>query len=113
MDSEAACSDFLHRLLTAVYELREKYPERELALSLSGGRQTMAALTLLAAQRCGIDRIFHTLITDIDLETRIETETSLSQLIRLSAEERTRRLFLNAYDRSQFQLFAIPMIAVG
>jgi hypothetical protein len=111
VDSEAACETYLGALRATIDDLRGKYPDRELALSLSGGRKGMSALTLFAAQRAGIERLYHTLITDIALEERIQEETTLEALDGLPTDDgRADRLFLNCYEREQFELFTVPVI---
>ncbi len=111
VDSETACKTYLRDLLSTIDDLRSKYPDRELALSLSGGRKGMSALTLFAAQRAGIERLYHTLIKAPDLEERVEEETTLAALDKLATDDdRARRLFLQAYDSDQFELFPIPII---
>ena len=68
IDSLENCNLYLKTLLEAIENLRSLYPERSIALSLSGGRKGMSALTLFAAQRAGIEQVYHSLITDIELE---------------------------------------------
>jgi CRISPR-associated Csx14 family protein len=111
LDSGQNAQIYLSELLAAIDRLRQTYPGHELALSLSGGRKGMSALALFAAQRKDVDRIYHTLITDRELEQRIEDETSLDALQRLATEaERAQRLFLDVYPRRAFTLFPIPII---
>jgi hypothetical protein len=111
VDSEAACETYLKALLSTIDDLRTRYPDRELALSLSGGRKGMSALTLFAAQQAGIGHLYHTLITDPDLEERIEEETSLESLDRLPTDDaRAQRLFLEVYGQESIELFTIPLI---
>lgn len=111
--SKTDCETYLDALLGAIEDLQTKYPDRPIALSLSGGRKGMSALALFAAQESGITEIYHTLITDIELEAQIEKETNLNVLKKLSSQERAKRLFLEEYDRSKFQLFTIPVIALA
>lgn len=111
VNSVEACNAYLNALFAAIEGLRRKYPDRELALSLSGGRKGMSALTLLAAQRAGIERLYHTLITDLELEKQIEKESSLGALKKLPTDEaRAKRLFLTEYGLERLQLFTIPVI---
>ena len=71
----------------------------------------MSVLAYFAAQYAGIERIYHTLITDVDLEAQIETETTLQALERLPTDEaRAKRLFIDEYDRAKFELFAVPVV---
>jgi CRISPR-associated Csx14 family protein len=111
VDSVEACNAYLGTLLAAIEDLRRKYPARQIALSLSGGRKGMSALTLIAAQQASIKRLYHTPITDLELEKRIEKETGLDALKKLPTDEdRAKRLFLAEYGLEHVQLFTIPVI---
>ncbi|MBU0496238.1 MAG: hypothetical protein KKA73_07135 [Chloroflexi bacterium] len=114
VDSEAACRIYLEALLATIDGLRRDYPDHQIALSLSGGRKVMSALTLFAAQRVGIERVYHTLIADIELEQRVEAETSIAEIDKLPTDEaKARRLFLDEYGKDQFELFTIPVIPLS
>ncbi|MGC9396921.1 MAG: CRISPR-associated ring nuclease [Anaerolineae bacterium] len=111
VDSTEACNAYLGTLLTAIEDLRKKYPDRQIALSLSGGRKGMSVLALFAAQWAGIERLYHTLITDLELEKQVEQETSLDALKKLPTDgAKAKRLFLAEYGVEHFQLFTIPVI---
>ena len=111
VDSTAASRTYLNAILETIQKLRIKYPDRQIALSLSGGRKGMAALTLFAAQQAGIERVYHTLITDNRLERKISTETTYNELVKLPTEQaKASRLFLDDYGRENFALFTIPII---
>lgn len=113
IDSHEACGQYLQDLLRTIEDLRREYPERQIALSLSGGRKGMSALALFAAQRAEIDQVYHTLIADVELESIVEQETSVENLKKLPTdEEKANHLFLDAYDKRQFHLFSIPVIPV-
>ena len=94
-----------------------KYPECKIDLALSGGRKGMTAMTIFAAQKKKIDFVYHTLITDDELEQRIERETKLTVLnkVGLREEEPNNRLFLRAYEGGEpytkFVLFRVPVFA--
>ncbi len=111
-DTEAACQAYLSTLSMAIQTLQTKYPDKLIALSLSGGRQSMAALTFLVAQSLGIEQLYHTLITDIDLEAEIEKQSGIQHLESITRQERTERLFLEQYDQSKFELLTIPVIPI-
>jgi len=116
VSSEQSCDIYLRTLLDAIQDLQRKYPDREIALSLSGGRKGMSVLTFFAAQRAGIERVYHTLIGDVELEKHIEEETSIAALERLPTQDaQAMRLFLEekSYDRDQFRIFPIPVIPLG
>lgn len=113
VDSAAACETYLRTLLDAIEDLRQKHPDRQIALSLSGGRKGMSALTLFAAQRAGIEQVFHTLIADAELECCVEEETTIIALNKLSDTAQARRLFLEEYDKTRLELFSIPVIPLS
>ena len=108
--SEGDCNLFLEKLVSVIQTEKTNNPNNSIRLSLSGGRKGMAALTLFAAQQANIDAVYHTLITDPDLEKQIEEETKFDKLRKLEQSEKLDRLFLNAYDESKFELFRVPII---
>lgn len=111
INSTKACEFYKDELLAVINKLGQKYPDRPIVLALSGGRKGMSVLTLFAAQYAGIEHVYHTLITDIELEKRVEEETSLKALDKLASDnDKAKRLFLEVYDRSKFELFTIPVI---
>jgi CRISPR-associated Csx14 family protein len=111
LDSREACEIYLRELLGAIRTLQDKHPDRQIALSLSGGRKGMSALTYFAAQYAGVERVYHTLISDLNLERRMETEMTLREIEGLPTDEaKARRLFLDEYERTKFELISIPII---
>lgn len=112
IDTMQACEIYLAELLRVIDDLRTKYPTKQIALSLTGGRKGMSALSLFAAQRSGIESVYHTLITDSALEDQIERECSMKGLNKLSPMQQAERIFMETYDHSQFALFSIPVIAI-
>lgn len=107
------CKVYLERIVSVITEARADNPDKNIHLSLSGGRKGMAALTLFAAQQAKIDAVYHTLITDVDLEEEIEKETTVSELKKLTRSQQAQRLFLNDYDQSQFELVRVPVIPIS
>ena len=107
------CNLYLERLTSVITETREDNPDKNIHLSLSGGRKGMAALTLFAAQQANIDTVYHTLITDVDLEEKIEKETTLIELQKLTRFQQVQRLFLDDYDQSKFELVRVPVIPIS
>ena len=107
------CNLYLERLTSVITETREDNPDKNIHLSLSGGRKGMAALTLFAAQQANIEAVYHTLITDTDLEEKIEKETTLVELQKLARPQRVQRLFLDDYDHSKFELVRVPVIPIS
>jgi hypothetical protein len=112
VDSYKACEIFLSALMKAIDDLRVHYPDKRLVLSLSGGRKGMSVLTLFAAQKRKIEQVYHTLITDIELEKQIERECSLKGLENFTPKQQAEKLFLDVYDQSEFTLFPIPVIFI-
>ena len=108
--SDKDCKIYLKELVSVIQKVRDASPDKSIHLSLSGGRKGMAALTLFAAQHANIDAVYHTLITDIDLENQIEEETTLEALGKIDPQKKVRRLFLDAYDESKFELFRVPVV---
>ena len=107
------CKVYLKKLTSVITKAREDNPNKSIHLSLSGGRKGMAALTLFAAQQAKIDAVYHTLITDVNLEERIEAETTVSELKKLNRSQQTQRLFLDDYDQSKFELVRVPVIPIS
>ena len=107
------CKVYLERLTAVITEAREDNPDKNIHLSLSGGRKGMAALTLFAAQQAQIDAVYHTLITDVELEQIIEEETTLIALQKRTRSEKVQRLFLEVYDQSKFELVRVPVIPLS
>ena len=109
--SDDDCKTYLEKLVSVIEKETEQ--NTSIYLSLSGGRKGMTALTLFAAQQANIDAVYHTLITNIDLEKKIEEETTLTALQSLSRSKKIQHLFLDAYDESKFELFRVPVIRLG
>lgn len=110
VDDTQKCHQFLNKIIEAIDDLKQKYPDAEIYLLLSGGRKGMSALAYFAAQRSRLESVWHTLITDLQLEDRIEQECSISELDKLgSAQKRTERLFLECYLKN-FEIFEVPVI---
>ena len=106
--SDDDCKTYLEKLVSVIKEEQST----SIYLSLSGGRKGMTALTLFAAQYANIDTVYHTLITDIELEKKIEEETTLTALQSLSRSKKVQHLFLDTYDESKFELFRVPIIPI-
>ena len=107
------CKVYLERIVSVITEVRADNPDKNIHLSLSGGRKSMAALTLFAAQQAKIDAVYHTLITDVDLEEKIERETTVIELKKLNGDQKVQRLFLDDYDQSKFELVRVPVIPIS
>ena len=111
--SRENCETYLERLVSVINNTKNDNSDKRIYLSLSGGRKGMAALTLFAAQQANIDTVYHTLITDLELEKRIEKETNITELQDLGIGKLIQRLFLHAYCSSKFKLFRVPVIPIS
>ena len=111
--SDSDCRIYLKKLVSVIKDAKTEHPDKSIHLSLSGGRKGMAALTLFAAQEANIDAVYHTLITDTCLEEKIEKETTLDELNKLPSDDQSRRLFLDDYDPSKFELFRVPVVPIS
>src|SRR5438876_200695 len=92
IDSRQACEIYERELEKTIDEIRRQYPEQQIDLALSDNRNSIAALTMLVAQRKGIRRLYDTLISDAELNLRVEKETTVSNLTRVNKRERNNHL---------------------
>ncbi len=106
--STADCEVYLRFVAQTIAELQEQYQDADINLLLSGGRKSMAALNLFAAQRTGLTKVSHTLITDPALELQIEADLKNAA----SAKARREILFLRQYCLDQFTLFSVPVFPI-
>jgi CRISPR-associated Csx14 family protein len=115
--SEEHCVQYQQTLEASIDAMRERHPDCEIVLSLSGGRKSMAALAMFAAQRKGIRYVYHTLIKDPVFSRDVEDKTTVTALRspKISKQERNDRLFLRAYPskQDQFVLFKVPIVPTG
>ena len=75
----------------------------------------MAALSMFVAQRKGIRYVYHTLITDKQLNDQVEQETEIEDLRSpINEPHRNNRLFLREYEGNgpytKFVLFKVPVL---
>lgn len=114
VDSQDNCKIFLDRIIATIDDLKKKYPDSEIRMLLSGGRKAMTAFSYFAAQRSHIAKVYHTLITDTELEDKIEEECSIENLNRLgSTKKKAEKMFLESYPEQYFDRFEIPVIPLG
>ena len=117
IDSRKACEIYEKKLEETIDDIHERYSEVPIDLLLSGGRKGMAALAMFVAQRKGIRDLYHTLINDVKLNRRVEDETTVGALNKISGRERNYRLFLRAYEGEgpyeKFICFKIPILPGG
>jgi len=111
IESTDDCHIYQSKLEATILEMLKKYPDCKIELALSGGRKGMAALAIFAAQRTGLRYVYHTLIADRELDQRVENQTTIEELSRLTRTEYCERLFLRAYknQEAQFRLFKVPV----
>ncbi|MEO9029199.1 MAG: CRISPR-associated ring nuclease [Ktedonobacteraceae bacterium] len=113
--SEADCRLYQNTLEHIIVGLQQnkvqQNPKLRIDLALSGGRKGMAAMALFAAQRTQLSEVYHTLITDKDLDQRVESEASVEKLTRMKPRDQNDILFLCAYQAQEnaFQIFKVPM----
>jgi CRISPR-associated Csx14 family protein len=113
--SREDCMTYGKALEDAIIAIRREYSNCEIALALSGGRKGMAALAMFAAQRQGIQYLYHTLINNEELEKRVEAKKTGATIEVLNGEDRDvrrERMFLRAYGGPEagFVLFKVPVI---
>lgn len=111
VDSFENAQIYRDTVIKTINNLRRNHPDKQIALSLSGGRKGMSALTLFAAQVAGVSQVYHTTITDPDYEQMVLRETRLDKLPS-NRDELAKTLFLDKYDLSNFTLFEIPVISL-
>lgn len=115
--SPSDCELYRQTLEAIIDDVLDHYPDCEIVLSLSGGRKSMAALTVFSAQRKRLRYVYHTLIKDPVLSDTIERQTEVSELQpdKISKQERNNRLFLRSYkaEQDQFILFKVPVVPSG
>jgi GTPase SAR1 family protein len=113
------CTIYQRHLETEIERVKQQYPPDDytIDLALSGGRKGMTAMTIFAAQNKQIPYVYHTLITNEDINEQIEEETTIETLNspRLSQQARNDRLFLRKYKTTgdnpyaNFTLFRVPV----
>lgn len=106
--STADCEHYLQFVAQTITQLQGKYQDAEIHLLLSGGRKSMAALNLFAAQRAGLKQVWHTLVTDKSLEQQIENDLKES-----SGNAKRDILFLRKYETEKFLLLSVPVFPIA
>ena len=109
VDSYYACEVYRDTIIQTIANLRRDNPDKQVALSLSGGRKGMSALTLFAAQGAGVSQVYHTTIIDPNYEQMVIQETKTDRLP-LNRDELAKTLFLDKYDLNKFTLFEVPVV---
>jgi len=110
VDSSEFSKTYRDTIIKRAANLRRQNPDKYIALSLSGGRKGMSALTLFAAQVAGVSQVYHTTIIDPVYEQKVFQETTLDKLTQLSRDKLAQTVFLERYDIAKFTLFEIPVI---
>ena len=105
------CEKYQDELEKTILQARRQHPEWHIDLALSGGRKGMAAMALFAAQRTQLREVYHTLITDPNLDRTIMFATEGDRFQRLKQQDKNNLLFLHAYEGQieDFRLFKVPM----
>ena len=113
IDSTFACETYQRTLEEKIREVRNKHPYWSIDLALSGGRKGMTAMAMFAAQKAGLPYLYHTLISDKELDKKVQLETDLKILNGgISKKVSHSRLFLDAYrdNLDKFSLFKVPVV---
>ena len=115
--NEKDCVQYQQALETTIDGIQDRHRDCEVVLALTGGRKSMAALAMFAAQCKGIRYVYHTLIKEPAFSREIEEKTSVKVLRspKISKQERNDRLFLRTYasKQDQFVLFKVPVVPAG
>ncbi len=116
--SDEHCITYQDVLNQVLQEYSASYSPGQIILALSGGRKGMAAMSIFSAQKAKIRHVYHTLITDREVENDIIDETTVEALQDLrSDQERNHLLLLREYNQdgeySQFTLFRMPVFPTG
>lgn len=105
------CETYQKALEQIIVDARQQHPDCHIDLALSGGRKGMAAMALFAAQRTQLREVYHTLIADEALDSRVEDNTQGKAFDEKTQEQINDHLFLHAYaaQKEAFRLFKVPM----
>ena len=108
-----ACRRYQVELEAVIDWARQVYPNHRIDLAFSQVEESVAAMTVFAAQKKQILRVYHSLITDEQLGEDIHEQTTIEALNNQDKEERNHRLFLRAYEDegvyTKINLFKIPL----
>jgi CRISPR-associated Csx14 family protein len=118
IDSDEHCILYQNELDRVIQEYNASYSPEQIIVALSGGRKGMAAMSIFSARKAKIRYVYHTLITDREVENDIINETTVEVLQDLrSDQERNHLLLLKKYnldgEYSRFTLFKMPVFPVG
>lgn len=116
--SDEHCVIYQNALDQVLQEYSALYSPGQIILALSGGRKGMAAMSIFSAQKAKIRHVYHTLITNSEVENDIIDETTVEALQDLrNDQERNHLLLLKKYnldgEYSQFTLFRMPVFPTG
>jgi len=104
-----ACRQYLESAAQVLVEVEEQFPDHALQFLVSGGRKSMAALNLFAAQHVGLHVVWHTLVRDPRLERRLTDELEREHRV----APRREILFLRQHPIDEFTLVRIPVFPIG
>lgn len=111
LDSREAVATFTTKLSTLTNATRTDNPKAEVSLLISGGRKSMSALALYVAQANGIERVWHTTITDPAYEKDLFARVKAAHTRPTS--QQASLFFLDGEDLHQFTLIDVPVIGAG
>ncbi len=114
IDTDERCQLYQDTLESIIMDLKQEHKNkgivREIDLVISGGRKGMAAMAIFAAQRTGVRSVYHTLVTDTDLEDYL-TRLTVNDLSEMKPDKRRDLMFLHKYQdqMDKFTLFRVPI----
>lgn len=103
--SKIDCEIYIKSVAQKIEHLLQQNPETEIHLLLSGGRKSMAALNLFAAQRAGLTKVWHTLVKNLRVEEQLEEEIKHA----INANIKRDILFLRRHSLDNFDVFTVPV----
>ncbi len=113
VDSPEACKSYQATLEKVIEQAQKSHPSFIIDLAISGGHESMTAMTIFAAQKEHLPYVYHMLFTDKQWSQRFDNQMTVGSLKGLSREKRNERLFLRAYEGegvyTKLALFKIPV----
>ncbi len=111
IENEGDCRVYRTKLQEIIQGLQRKHTTWKIDLALTGGRKSMAALAVFAAQSTGLPYVYYTLIDNEALDQEVQDETDIDSLERLSDADKCQRLFLRTYKKNieHFKVFKLPV----
>ena len=109
--TQTECDTYWQELTKTIGHIQTDHADKQIVLSIAGGRKAMSALGLVAAQQMGITRVYHTLPHDAVWQHKMEAKCSIDKLIPQPRLQQENLLF--PPDLAQHAtLFSIPVVSV-